>query len=82
MEILNDPLPEDIVQGAREARGNFATKNASYRRAVCNYLGLRWQSISGAGNCFFVAVATSLRATLPADRTDYLLAKSEKTVFV
>jgi hypothetical protein len=25
MEIQNVPLPEDIVQGVREARGNFAT---------------------------------------------------------
>ena len=73
MEIQNVPLPEDIVQGAREARGNFATKNASYRRAVCNHLGLRWQSIAGAGNCFFASVSTSLLATLPADRTDNLV---------
>jgi hypothetical protein len=73
MEILNDPLPEYIVQGAREARGNFATRNARYRRAVCEHLGLRWQSIAGAGNCFFAAVSTSLLATLPADRTDNMV---------
>jgi hypothetical protein len=41
MDILNDPLPDDIIQGAREAKGNIVTKNASYRRAVCTYLGLR-----------------------------------------
>ena len=73
MEIENVPLPEDIVQGARDARGNFATKNASYRRAVCNHLGLQWRSINGAGNCFFAAVSTSLLATLPPDRTDHLV---------
>ena len=32
MEIQNVPLPVDIVQGAAAARGNFATRNASYRR--------------------------------------------------
>ena len=73
MEIENVPLPEDIVQGARDARGNFKTKNASYRRAVCNHLGLQWRSINGAGNCFFAAVSTSLLATLPPDRTDHLV---------
>jgi hypothetical protein len=73
MDILNDPLPDDIIQGAREAKGNIVTKNASYRRAVCTYLGLRWQSIAGAGNCFFAAVSTSLLATLPADKTDDLV---------
>jgi hypothetical protein len=73
MEILNDPLPEYIVQGAREARGNFATRNARYRSAVCEHLGLRWTSIAGAGNCFFAAVSTSLLATLPADRTDNMV---------
>ena len=38
MDILNDPLPDDIIQGAREAKGNIVTKNASYRRAVCTYI--------------------------------------------
>jgi hypothetical protein len=47
MEILNDPLPAEIVDAARNAKGNFATKNAQYRQAVCNYLGLRWQPIGG-----------------------------------
>jgi hypothetical protein len=68
MEVLNDPLPEEIVEAARNAKGNFATKNAKYRQAVCQHLGLRWQSIGGAGNCFFDAVSTSLLATLPPDR--------------
>ena len=82
MEILNVPLPEDIVQGVREARGNFATKNASYRRAVCNHLGLRWQSIAGAGNCFFAAVSTSLLATLPPDRTNHLVGEKRLRALV
>ena len=68
MEVLNDPLPVEIVEAARNAKGNFATKNAKYRQAVCQHLGLRWQSIGGAGNCFFDAVSTSLLATLPPDR--------------
>ena len=82
MEILNDPLPDDIVQGAREAKGNFATRNASYRRAVCMYMGLRWQSIAGAGNCFFAAVSTSLLATLPADRTEHLVGEGQLRALV
>ena len=65
MEVLNDPLPEELVQNTRNARGNLATKNARYRQAVCNHLSLRWESIAGAGNCFFSAVTMSLLATLP-----------------
>ncbi len=83
MEIQNVPLPEDIVQGARDARGNFATKNASYRRAVCNHLGgLQWQSINGAGNCFFAAVSTCLLANLPPDRTDHLVGEKRLRALV
>ena len=82
MEIDNVPLPEDIVQGVREARGNFATKNASYRRAVCNHLGLQWRSINGAGNCFFAAVSTSLLATLPPDRTNHLVGEKRLRALV
>ena len=82
MEIQNVPLPDDIVQGAREARGNFATRNASYRRAVCNHLGLQWRSINGAGNCFFAAVSTSLLATLPSDRTAHLVGETRLRALV
>ena len=82
MEIVNVPLPEDIVQGVREARGNFATKNASYRRAVCNHLGLQWRSINGAGNCFFAAVSTCLLATLPSDRTNHLVGEKRLRALV
>jgi hypothetical protein len=82
MEIQNDPLPEDIVQCAREGRGNFMTRNASYRKAVCNHLGLRWQSIHSAGNCFFAAVSTSLLATLPANRTDHLVGEQQLRALV
>jgi hypothetical protein len=77
MEILNDPLPADIVEGARQAKGNFFTKNAKYRRAVCKHLGLQWESIAGKGNCFFASVSTSLLATLPADRTDDLVGEQQ-----
>ena len=82
MEIQNVPLPEDIVQGARDARGNFATRNASYRRAVCNHLGLQWRSINGAGNCFFAAVSTCLLATLPSDRTNHLVGENRLRALV
>ncbi len=77
MDILNDPLPADIVEGARQAKGNFFTKNAKYRRAVCKHLGLQWESIAGKGNCFFAAVSTSLLATLPAERTDGLVGEQQ-----
>ncbi len=77
MEILNDPLPEELVEGARQAKGNLITRNAKYRSAVCKHLGLRWKSIAGKGNCFFAAVSTSLLATLPADRTDGLVGEQQ-----
>ena len=82
MEIQNVPLPEDIVQGAAAARGNFATRNASYRRAVCSHLGLQWRSINGAGNCFFAAVSTCLLATLPSDRTNHLVGENRLRALV
>ena len=44
MEIVNDPLPEHIVEDARNARGNIQTKNARYRSAVCDYLGLGFRA--------------------------------------
>lgn len=82
MEILNDPLPADLVQAAWEVKGNFPTRNASYRRAVCTYLNLRWQSVAGAGNCFFAAVTTSLLATLPANRTEHLVGEGQLRALV
>ena len=82
MEILNDPLPDEIVQSAREASGNFVTKNARYRKAVCNHLDVRWQSVAGAGNCFFASVSTSLLATLPASRTEHLVGEQQLRALV
>jgi hypothetical protein len=82
MEIVNDPLPEHIVEDARNARGNIQTKNARYRSAVCDYLGLRWESIAGKGNCFFAAVITGLLSTLPADRTDGLVGDQLRGIVV
>jgi hypothetical protein len=77
MEILNDPLPDELVDATRQAKGNFFTKNARYRSAVCKHLGLQWESIDGKGNCFFAAVSASLLATLPADRTDDLVGEQQ-----
>jgi hypothetical protein len=77
MEILNEALPREIVEAAMNAKGNFATKNAKYRSAVCKTLGLQWESIAGKGNCFFAAVSTSLQATVPPDRTDGLLGEQQ-----
>ena len=82
MEILNDPLPDSIVEDARNARGNIQTKNARYRSAVCDYLGLRWESIAGKGNCFFAAVCVSLLSTLPDDRTDGLVGDQLRGIVV
>ena len=38
--------------------GNFATRNARYRAAVCQHFNLQWVSVGGTGNCFFEAVST------------------------
>jgi hypothetical protein len=78
MEILNELLPEELVEAyAKQAKGNLITRNARYRSAVCKHLGLRWESIAGKGNCFFAAVSTSLLATLPSDRTDGLVGEQQ-----
>ena len=73
MDIDNQLLPYTVIQAA-ESNGNGVVRNARYRAAVCNHLGLRYQRIGGDGNCFFVSVCEALKATLGADNVPVYLA--------
>ena len=73
MEIYNQLLPHAVIQEA-ESNGNGVVRNARYRAAVCNHLGLRSKPIAGDGNCFFVSVCVALKATLGADNVPVYLA--------
>jgi hypothetical protein len=76
MEIHNVLLPYTVRQEA-ESGGNGVVRNARYRAAVSNHLGLRYQRIGGDGNCFFVSVCVALKATLGADNVPASLATPE-----
>ena len=73
MEIYNQLLPHAVLQEA-ESNANSVVRNARYRAAVCNHLGLRFQRIAGDGNCFFFSVCVALKATLGADNVPVYLA--------
>lgn len=80
MDYYTDQLPDHLCEGCD--KGNWMSRNAKYRRAVCGFLNLRHISVNGAGNCFFEAVCISLRsvsiqrdltaAQLRADVVQYL----------
>ena len=55
--------------------GNFPTRNARFRAAVCQHFNLQWVSVGGTGNCFFEALSRVLEpqrtaAQLRADCVD------------
>jgi hypothetical protein len=60
MDYNTEELPQDCID-AGAVHSNFATRNARYRNAVCNYLGLKWISVGGNGNCFFESMIILLR---------------------
>ncbi len=60
MDYSVEELPQDCIDAAAEKR-SFATRNAWYRNAVCNYLRLKWISVGGNGNCLFESVIVLLR---------------------
>ena len=70
MDYSTTDLPQSCVDAASE-KGNFATRNARYRTAVCELLNLLWISVVGNGNCFFESVIVLLRESglLPEDLT-------------
>ena len=60
MDYSTTDLPQSCVDAASD-KANFATRNARYRTAVCEFLNLRWISVGGNGNCFFESVIVLLR---------------------
>ena len=59
MEYSTEDLPAScLVQG----NGNFQTRNARFRSAVCEHLRLQVVRVNGSGNCFFESVIMLLRA--------------------
>ncbi len=59
-----EDLPQDILDlyNSLHQRGfNFQTRNARYRKAVCQLYQLQWMSVAGNGNCFFESVCILLR---------------------
>ena len=66
-EYSTEQLPHEVLDSLK-SQGNFATKNARFRLAVCHYKHLSWQRIDGSGNCFFDAVAVALQAQCPQHR--------------
>ena len=60
MEYSTEELPPHVLDGCD--KGNFQTRNARFRAAVCKHLELQWQGIGGDGNCFFEAIVALLRA--------------------
>ena len=61
MDYSTLDLPQHCIAAGNVA-GNFVTRNARFRDAVCQHFNLEWISIGGNGNCFFVSVITALKA--------------------
>jgi hypothetical protein len=63
MDYTTENLPQEVLATLEDFRGNFLTKNARFRNAVCQHLGLQWRGVNGgAGNCFFESICLLLRA--------------------
>ena len=60
MQYSTESLPQLVFEGCD--KGNFATKNARFREAVCKHFKLQWVSVAGTGNCFFESICILLRA--------------------
>jgi hypothetical protein len=63
MDYSVEELPQDCIEAGAAVGRNFVTRNARFREAVCHHLNLKWISVGGSGNCFFVSVITALKAT-------------------
>ena len=67
MEYSTLDLPHECIEAGNVA-GNFTTRNARFRAAVCQHFNLQWVSVGGTGNCFLYSVIRALReAGLLAD---------------
>ena len=75
MEYSTEDLPAScLVQG----NGNFQTRNARFRSAVCEHLRLQVVRVNGSGNCFFESVTMLLReAGLCPDTLDGLQLRAQ-----
>jgi hypothetical protein len=62
MDYTTENLPQEVIDTLAGYMGNFSTKNARFRRAVCEHLGLEWRGVNGSGNCFFDSICLLLRA--------------------
>ncbi len=68
MQYSAEELPEGVMSAGGD-KGSFTTKNARFRRAVCEHLKLKWVQVGGTGNCFFESVCILLRAASIQDLT-------------
>jgi hypothetical protein len=59
MEYAAEELPDSCFV---ECKGSFQTRNARFRRAVCQHFRLQVVNVNGSGNCFFESVIMLLRA--------------------
>jgi len=71
MDFEAEELPESCLV---ECKGNFQTRNARFRAAVCQHFRLQVAHVNGSGNCFFESVVMLLRA---ADLCPYTLTALE-----
>ena len=60
MQYSSETLPKGVFED--RDKGNFSTRNARFRGAVCKHLKLKWVSVGGTGNCFFESICLLLRA--------------------
>lgn len=58
MEYSTEDLPASCLV---PSKGNFCTRNARFRSAVCEHLQLQVVKVNGSGNCFFESVILLLR---------------------
>ena len=55
MDYSTEDLPDSCL-AQFSAKGNFQTRNARFRTAVCQHLRLQVVVVNGSGNCFFESV--------------------------
>jgi hypothetical protein len=72
MDYSVEELPQDCIEAGAAVGRNFVTRNARFREAVCHHLNLKWISVGGNGDCFFVSVITALKASGTLDRSSTL----------
>jgi hypothetical protein len=75
MDYSSEDLPASCLV---PSKGNFVTRNAQFRRAVCEHFRLQVTQVNGSGNCFFESVIVLLReAGLCPDTLDGLQLRAQ-----